>query len=365
MRVFVTGLRGFPSVMGGVESHAEQLYPRIKAQHPDVGITVLARRPYVGTTPYDYQGVRIEPLPSTRAASTEAIIGTLVSTLYARYRGATLLHIHAIGPALFAPLAWLLGMRVVVTHHGEDYQRGKWGPFAKFMLRCGESVAVRFAEKVIVVAPSLRNALAASYPRFADKLVYIPNGTSALPTGGSTFAELLAKADMQAGSYVLTVGRLVPEKAFDDLVAAVRRVPGRRLIVVGGADHDSEFSKNLLAMAGPDVFFAGVQDKPTLRDLYMNCALFVLPSLHEGLPIAALEAGSLGAPLLLSDIPASTDLGLAPNHYFKAGNIDDLAAKLSLPDAGYAIDVDALKQRFDWDEIARETASIYTAVARR
>ena len=362
MRVFVTGLRGFPSVMGGVESHAEELYPRIKARDASFDITVLARRPYVGKQSYVFEGVSIVPLVSTSAKSTEAIVGSFVATVYARYRRAQLLHIHAIGPALMAPLARLLGMKVVVTHHGEDYQRAKWGRFAKFMLRSGEKAAVTFADRIIVVAPSLREELARAYPAAKDKLVYIPNGASDLPVEGSTCADVLAKVGYAPKDYVLAVGRLVPEKAFDQLVAAIKAVPGRKLLIVGGADHASDFAKRLLALADEQVAFAGVLDKATLRDLYLNCALFVLPSLHEGLPIVALEAGSLGAPLLLSDIPANRDLGLPEANYFTTGDVAELTRKLNCPDADYALQGNPLKDRFNWDTVAQQTADLYQSI---
>ena len=58
--------------------------------------------------------------------------------LYARRVKANIVHIHAIGPALMTPLVRLLGMKAVITHHGPDYDRDKWGKFAKWILRMGE-----------------------------------------------------------------------------------------------------------------------------------------------------------------------------------------------------------------------------------
>src|SRR3546814_7677321 len=49
-----------------------------------------------------------------------------------------------------------------------------------------------------------------------------------------------------------------------------------------------------------------------------TCALPI--SYHEGLPIAALEAASCGARILLSDIPANLDIGLDPMNYFPVGD---------------------------------------------
>ena len=363
MRVFVTGLRGIPDIMGGVESHCEELYPRALSQSPRLDVTILARRPYVNRAPFDHDGLHVVPLPSTRNARLEAIVGTFFSVLHARRQRADLIHIHAVGPALLTPLARILGLRVVVTHHGEDYARAKWGRFARIMLRLGEKAALRFAQAIIVVAPSLRETLARENPAARDRLVYIPNGTSRLPEQGSAADEVLATAGFAPGDYFLTVGRLVPEKAVDQLIEAVRRVPGAKLLVVGGSDHESAFADRVRAMADADVVFAGVQTRATLRDLYQRCRLFVLPSLHEGLPIAALEAGSVGAPMLLSDIPANTDIGLPSHHYFRTGSIDDLVAKLAAPAETYAIDPAGLRLRFDWNGIAAQTLAVYDRVA--
>ena len=65
---------------------------------------------------------------------------------------ANIVHIHAVGPALLTPLARLLGMKVVFTHHGPDYDRDKWGMAAKTALRLGEAAGTLFANEVIVIS---------------------------------------------------------------------------------------------------------------------------------------------------------------------------------------------------------------------
>jgi hypothetical protein len=66
------------------------------------------------------------------------------------------LHIQAIGPALMAPLARLLGLHVVVTHHGPDYEREKWGRLARMALRAGEAWGMRFSDGRIVISQTIR-----------------------------------------------------------------------------------------------------------------------------------------------------------------------------------------------------------------
>src|SRR3546814_7362061 len=81
--------------------------------------------------PYTTLFRSLAPLPSPRSKSLEAIVATFIAILYAWIRGAQIIHIHAIGPALLCPLARILGLHVIVTHHGADYERAKWGAFAK------------------------------------------------------------------------------------------------------------------------------------------------------------------------------------------------------------------------------------------
>lgn len=359
MQICVMGLRGLPNVMGGVESHCEELLPRIVNLDPAIRIQVVGRRPYLKDhQAYSYRGIDVLPLPSPRQTSLEAIASTFLGVIHARRTGQDLVHIHAIGPALLCPLARALGLKTVVTHHGADYDRAKWGGLAKMALHLGERFAMQFAHKVIVVSPTLAEGLRKRYPFAAERIQYIPNGASSLD--GEPDQDALSQFGLKPKGYILTVGRLVPEKAFDKLIQAYRlsglTMP---LVIAGAADHDSEFSRGLQAMADEKVLLIGRRNRPTLKTLYENASLFVLPSFHEGLPIAALEAASCAAPMLLSDIPANLDIGLDPQSYFKTGDVAALAAALSEPHAKYAIDAEGLRERFDWEKIARLTLTVY------
>lgn len=359
-RLCVVGLRGMPGVMGGIEAHCEELLPRIAEAAPDLAIEVVARKPYVNRAPYEFKGVRVTPLFSTRGKNSEAITSTFAGTCYAFGRRARLVHIHAVGPALLAPLARLLGLRVVFTHHGADYQRVKWGRLAKAMLRLGEQLGVRSAQATIAVAPSLAEGLRSRFPGHAHKIHYVPNGRP----GGSRPAEsnVLSTLGLSARDYILSVGRLVPEKAFDVLVAA-HRASGtpRKLVIAGGADHESPYSKRLLGEADESVIFTGALPREQLQQLYANAALFVLASSHEGLPIAALEAGSIGCPMLLSDIQPNRDLGLPADNYFPVGNTEALADALRKDPAEFAVASNAFDE-FDWDRVAAQTLAVYRSV---
>jgi glycosyltransferase involved in cell wall biosynthesis len=116
-----------------------------------------------------------------------------------------------------------------------------------------------------------------------------------------------------------------------------------------------------MARAGDRVIFAGVQSRATLKCLYERCELFVMPSHHEGLPIAALEAGSCGARMLLSDIPANHDIGLDPRNYFPVGDVDALARRLDEDYEDLAVNAEHIRSRFSWDQAAVDTIKVYHA----
>jgi len=367
IRICVAGLRGIPGVMGGIESHCEQVFPRLKALGGNYDITVIGRRSYIPAQPYEYKGLRVVALPTIRNKYLEAISNTAIAVLYARFAlKSDILHIHGIGPALMAPLARALGMRVVVTHHGKDFEREKWSAPAKAVLRLGERVAVAAGHRVIVVSRSVTEELRRRHPALAAKISYVPNGMTEFPEarGGPEDGAVLTRFGVAPGRYILAVGRLVPEKGFHDLIAAFKSAqPAHKLLIVGKADHENAYSRGLLAEQSDRVVFGGFQGHDVLKVLYRQAALFVLPSTHEGLPISALEAASQEAPILLSDIQPNLDIELAAANYFPVGDVAALSAKLRGDYASYRVDRQAMAARFDWGRIAEATERIYAALA--
>jgi glycosyltransferase involved in cell wall biosynthesis len=354
-------MRGIPGVMGGVESHCEELLPRLAERAPQLDIVAIGRAPYIGTCERRFRGVRVVPLLSPRRQSIETLVSSFLGVLYARRVGAKAVHIHAVASGLTAPLAKLLGMKVILTIHVADYQRAKWGPLARSILKLGERFGVNHADAVICVAPSLTERLQSAYPRRADRIQFVPNGAPPLQAEGDE-RRILRDFGLERGKFLLAVGRLEPGKGFEFLIEAFRKSgSAHKLVIVGGAHHEAEYAGRLITTADDRVIFTGMQPRAVLAHLYRNAALFVLPSLHEGLPICALEAGSAGCPLLLSDIPGNRDLGLPAAHYFEAANVESLCRALNAPPGKYAVAADMFST-FDWDRISARTLAIYEAV---
>ncbi len=355
------GLRSVAKGQGGVEAHVDQLAQELD----DAGLTVdvIVRAPYAGKAKSQRgAGTRIFPIWSPTKQSLEAFTHSALGVLYAARARPRILHIHAVGPSLIAPLARMAGLSVVTTHHGEDYNREKWGRFARLMLRLGEWSAARFSNARIVVSSSLTRRLSSKY---GVEFHYVPNGVRlARPV---TSQDSLAAWGLQPGGYLLSVGRIVPEKRQLDLIEAFAKLytPGLKLVLAGAADHASDYSREVerKAAATPGVIMTGFVSGLPLAELYSSAGLFVLPSSHEGLPISILEAMAYGNRVLASDIEANLNIGLPAECYFPLGDTDALAkaAREGLKSSGEASRADwsELLKDYDWPNVAQRTIAIY------
>lgn len=368
LRIMVAGLRGIPHIQGGVETHAAELYARLAKLGTEV--TVIGRERH---RPKDmgkrWAGIRLHWFWSPGGRGIEAAVHTILAVMYAGIRRPDIMHIHAVGPSIAVPLAKMLGLRVVVTHHGQDYLREKWRGPEKSLIRLGEVFAVRFSDALISISSSVQASLRAQYGRDAT---WIPNGVSTEPLPAHN--ALLDKYHLTRRRYVVQVSRLVPEKRQLDLIRAFRaaQLPGWKLVLVGGAAVSDPYAAAVRELAGDDdtIVCTGTLAAPQAHELLAGAGMFVLPSSHEGLPIALLEAIAYGVPSLASDIPGNREVGLDDDSYFALGDTETLATRLrtlaSSPEAraaavhNYAV----IRSRFDWDEIAQSTIAVMESVAR-
>lgn len=361
MKIVVTGTRGIPNIMGGVETHCEELFPRIAKRGFDV--TVIRRTDYVKDDLKEWNGVKLVNIDSPKKKSFEAIIHTFRAINEAKRLKADIIHIHAIGPALLVPYAKMLGMKVVFTHHGPDYDRDKWGFAAKTMLKLGERMGCMFADEVIVISDVIRNLIKRKYNRTSHvHLIY--NGVSQPEI--CDYPEYFNELGIEKGKYILGMCRFVPEKNLHHLVEAFTKVKSRnevediKLVLAGDTDFEDDYSRNLKEMARKNgVVLTGFIKGKKLHSLLTNCLCYCLPSSHEGLPIALLEAMSYGVKVIVSDIPANKEVGLPESDYFPVGNVDALTEKLKTVVNQPLQHIDYDMKKYDWEKIADQVRDVY------
>lgn len=367
MKIVVTGTRGIPNIMGGVETHCEELFPRIAKRGFDV--TVIRRTDYVKDDLKEWNGVNLVNIDSPKKKSFEAIIHTFRAINEAKRLKADILHIHAIGPALLVPYAKILGMKVVFTHHGPDYDRDKWGFAAKTMLKLGERMGCMFADEVIVISDVIRNLIKRKYNRTSHvHLIY--NGVSQPEI--CDYPEYFNELGIEKGKYILGMCRFVPEKNLHHLVEAFTKVKSRnevediKLVLAGDTDFEDDYSRNLKEMASKNgVVLTGFIKGKKLHSLLTNCLCYCLPSSHEGLPIALLEAMSYGVKVIVSDIPANKEVGLPESDYFPVGNVDALEEKLKAVIGQPLQHIDYDMKKYDWEKIADQIKDVYSELANK
>lgn len=373
LKICVLGTRGFPNIQGGIEKHCEHLYTHLaeKGCH----VIVLARKPYVGEDIIFYNGVKIVPLPCPKSKFLEAFLHTLCGIYEVKKIGCDILHVHGIGPSLLIPLARLLGLKVIMTNHGPDYQRKKWGRLAKLVLRLGEYLGSWWANAIICISQSIADNIKR---KFHKEATVIPNGVIMPEILQST--KTLRKYNLNKKKCILSVGRFVPEKGFHDLIDAFNQLQTLnsvfqtgiwKLVIVGEADHPDKYSLELKQKAkiSKNIMLTGFMTGKPLKELYSHAGLFVLPSYYEGLPIVLLEAMSYGLSCIASDIPGNRNVLLPEDRYFKVGDIEGLSEKIKefvdkqLTAEEKRKQLDLISQRYNWKRIADMTLGVYQRVA--
>lgn len=372
IKVMMLGLRGFPNVQGGIETHAEHLCPLLAELGCDV--TVITRALYqpkdVGSS---WKNVKFISIWAPNSKSLEAIVHTFLGVLYAGIKRPDVLHIHAVGPALMTPLARLLGLRVIVTHHGPDYERQKWGWLARSILLLGESLGMRFSNSRIVISNVIRELVLRKYMVHSE---VIRNGV-VLPYLNACATEMqqhIFKFGLTPSKYVLLVSRLVPEKRHIDLIKAFKlaNLKDWKLVLVGASDHPDAYVKALQRHVATcdNVVMADYQTGDCLASLYANAGLFVLPSSHEGLSISLLEALSYGLPVLASNIPANLEISLPASQYFPMGDIQVLKEKI-VEITAKPVNLNSqlnvqnwVSHYYNWQQVAQKTVNEYKSALR-
>ncbi|WP_278631165.1 glycosyltransferase family 4 protein [Parabacteroides goldsteinii] len=359
MKIYVFGTRGFPNIQGGVEKHCEELYTVMSDIYD---ITVFRRKPFIKSNNV-YKKIHFIDLPTVNIKGLEAFLHSLFCTLYCIIKRPDITHIHNIGPGLFTPLLKIVGLKVVLTYHSPNYEHNKWSYLAKKGLKFCEFIATRGADKIIFIN---KTQLQKFNSTIQAKSVYIPNGIKEKKEiKDSSFIHSLGLSPFQ---YILSVGRITPEKGFNYLIKAYNSIHNKsiKLVIAGGCDHSSTYAKQLIHDADKSqVILTGYMNEEQLNHLYTYARLFVLPSFNEGYPIVLIEAINYQKPILASDIEANRSIGLPKFQYFKVGSTNDLKNKIEnelnkeYTNTIYNINIPT------WKEIANSVTNIYSSLTRQ
>ena len=364
-KIVMFGHKRMPSREGGIEVVVEELSTRMAEKGYEV--TCYNRKGHhVSGKAYDenqkYKGVNIESVFTINRKGIAAMTSSLSAVIKAAFSDADVVHIHAEGPAAMCFIPKMFGKRVVVTIHGLDWQRSKWDSNASRYIKWGEKQAVRHADEIIVLSRNVKQYFKDTYNR---ETVYIPNGVNKPEIREAK--EIKDIWNLDKDSYVLFLGRIVPEKGIKYLLQAWKGIStDKKLVICGGSSDTEEFMNELKSEATDNVIFTGFQQGRVLEELYSNAYVYCLPSDLEGMPLSLLEAMSYGNCCLISDIDECTEVVEDKAVTFKHGDVEDLRSKLQhllddeeLVNRYKATSSEYITNKYSWDEVVYKTLNLY------
>lgn len=296
MKIALMGTRGVPANYSGFETCVEQLGARLAARGHEV--TVYCRVPFIRYEGTTYRGMRLVKLPTIQNKYFDTLVHSLLSSLHALSQRYDLALYFIAGNS---PVTWiprLVGTRTVLNVDGLDWKREKWPTFAKVYIQLAEWLATWMPDAYLTDSTVVQGFYR---DRFGNTPPSIPYGSDVelLPPG-----ETLARFGLEAGRYVLFVGRLVPENCAHHLIEAFRGLnTDMKCVIVGDAPYVDAYKAHLKALAttDPRVILTGYVFGKGYHELGSNAHIFVETSGVGGTHPALIEAMAHGSAVVVND----------------------------------------------------------------
>lgn len=368
MKIAMIGHKRIPSREGGVEIVVEELATRLvkNGNIVDVynrkGKNVQDKKIEVKKIK-NYKGVNIISIPTLISKKgIEALIYSFFATIRVCLKKYDVLHYHAEGSCAMLGLPHLFKKRIVVTIHGLDWKRSKWGGFASKYIKFGEKMAAKYADEIIVLSEGVKKYFKDNYNR---ETVFIPNGVNKPDVIEPDIIK--QKYGLDKDSYILFLARIVPEKGLDYLIDAYSNVKtNKKLVIAGGASHTNGYFEEIKNKVkdNSNIIMTGFVQGKELEELFSNCFIYCLPSDVEGMPISLLEAMSYGKNCLISDIEENVQVGGKYATTFKKSNVEDLTEKLNqMLEENCLKNVEEISKyvlnKYNWDDVVKRTEDLY------
>lgn len=369
MKIAMIGHKRVPSREGGVEIVVEELSTRLvkKGNQVDIynrkGKNVQDKNADLENKKIkEYKGAKIITVPTINKKGLDALVYSFFASIKASFANYDILHYHAEGSCAMLWIPHLLKKKIVVTIHGLDWQRSKWGGFASKYIKFGEKLAVKYADEIIVLSNGVQKYFKDTYNR---NTVFIPNGVNKPIIREPKIIK--EKYGLDKDNYILFLARIVPEKGLDYLIDAYNNIrTDKKLVIAGGASHTNEYLEKIKEKArqNKNIIMTGFVQGEELEELYSNCYIYCLPSDIEGMPISLLEAMSYGKNCLISNIEENVQVCEDNALTFEKSNVVDLTNKLK--DALQSKNrkkseelQDYILSKYNWTDVIDITENLY------
>lgn len=352
MKFAIIGSRGFPSSYGGYETLVRYLAPDLVRRGHDV--TVYCRTRDEGRRSWVAEDVRCIATPGTDTKSLSTLSFGFTSCADAAARAYDAALVLNIANGFFLPMLRARGVPTALNTDGLEWERGKWGSFAKATFRLGARMTAKHATSLIADSEEMRRIW---QERFAVDSTFIPYGAPVVEHAGRDRLESLG---LEPGTYVLVVARLIPENNVDlALDALLEMSPRPRTIIVGSANFDSPLEARLKQLeAYPWLDWLGhVSDQELLSQLWANCGVYLHGHSVGGTNPALLQALGAGAPTLALDTAFNAEVLRTPDALYPtdAGRLARMIQALLDSPSGRAAFIargrQTIADRYQWRDV--------------
>jgi glycosyltransferase involved in cell wall biosynthesis len=360
MRIAMIGIKAIPARFGGFETAVDEISRGLVTLGHQV--IVYNRAGMSEGSGRWYEGVELITLPTLKSKNLSTICHALLATLDVIFRRVDLVHYFTTGATLFAPLPRLAGKKIVCSVDGTDWQRAKWGRFARCYLRLSERLAVLFCHGLISDSKDVKAYFQKSYDAASSCIVY---GTQEYRSKNT---DILAQFGLEIDNYVLFVGRLVPENNVHHLIHAFETTKtDKKLVIVGDDPWERDYVRGLKSTRDKRIIFTGGVYGDGYAQLQQNAYLFVLPDEVGGTHPALVEAMGFGNCVLVNDTPSNLEV-VADGGFSYRGNdgAEDLRRQLQMlldnPILITEYRRKALKrarEHYRWEDVVRQHADLY------
>jgi len=368
MNIYKIGTNGIPAQHGGLETIVDNISVRLAKKGHNV--TVYCRRRNIKTKEKYYSGVRLVKLPSFPLNSLETLSHTFFSLLHLLLfeRNVDIIHFYGVGNSLFLPFLKLINKRTVIFIDGYDWERKKWNFAIRSYLKLMAKFAALFSDVVIADSRYVKNFYDSTY---GVETSYLANGPDIIKQENETILDEFA---LKKNSYILFVGRLVPEKRIEVLIEAYKKANlnnNIKLAIVGGSWFNNTYEEKIKKSAADNqniVFLGKVYGEAVLQ-LYKHAYIFIMTSEVESASLALITAMGNGKCVIVNGIPQNKEVIGEAGFYYKENDSNELAALLKKlvqnPELAQTYGQKAMRRvadHYDWDKTVDQLISIYERI---
>ena len=313
MKLAIIGTVGLPAKYGGFETLADNLVKHLSKDH-DITVYCSNKKYTQEERIEKYKGAKLKYI-NLDANGIQSIPYDTLSILHALFTSEVLLILGVSGAWILPFVRLFTNKKIIISIDGIEWKREKWSLLAKLYLRWAEKMAVRYSHIDISDNESIQDYTAMRYGTVSRIIEYGADHTmKVIPTSDDQ-----KKYPFLIEDYTFKVCRIEPENNVHVILEAFKKVPNKKLLVVGNWEAN-EYGKKLKEKYSsvPNILlFDPTYDQRSIDLLRSNAAIYIHGHSAGGTNPSLVEAMYLGLPIMAYGISYNKTTTEGKAIYFK------------------------------------------------